>query len=136
MNLYLPSILEPYLKGISEVWEIESKRLIKNGKSPYSIENKLIWFNILQTLYLGVIYHFLGSRVVLYHFIYSLLIVLMLETINYVEHYGLLRKKDKNGNYESVKYIHSWNAPQVMSNYLLFKVQRHSDHHANSYKPY
>ena len=43
-------------QGISEVWEIEPKRLVKNGKSPYSIENKLIWYNILHALYLGAIY--------------------------------------------------------------------------------
>jgi hypothetical protein len=38
--------------------------------------------------------------------------------------------------YESIALKHSWNAPQVMSNYLFFKLQRHSDHHANAYKPY
>ncbi len=38
--------------------------------------------------------------------------------------------------YESIKMHHSWNAPQTVSNYMLFKLQRHSDHHANVYKPY
>jgi len=48
--------------------------------------------------------------------------IIYFETVNYIEHYGLLRKKDANGNYESVKVVHSWNAPQVASNYLLFKL--------------
>lgn len=64
----------------------------------------------------------------------------MFEAVNYLEHYGLLRKKLEPTNpesaYESVKITHSWNAPQVVTSYLLFKLQRHSDHHANSYKPY
>ena len=60
----------------------------------------------------------------------------MIETTNYIEHYGLLRKKDAQGIYEPVDIRHSWNAPQVVTNHMLFKLQRHSDHHANAYKPY
>lgn len=46
----------------------------------------------------------------------------MIETVNYVEHYGLLREKDADGNYEPVNIKHSWNAPQVITNYMLFKL--------------
>ena len=62
--------------------------------------------------------------------------IFYLEAINYLEHYGLLRKKLTNGEYEKVTIKHSWNAPHRFSNYLLFKLQRHSDHHENSLKPY
>eukprot|EP00345_Euplotes_harpa_P000653 CAMPEP_0168322530 /NCGR_PEP_ID=MMETSP0213-20121227/2941_1 /TAXON_ID=151035 /ORGANISM="Euplotes harpa, Strain FSP1.4" /LENGTH=135 /DNA_ID=CAMNT_0008324429 /DNA_START=765 /DNA_END=1169 /DNA_ORIENTATION=+ len=62
--------------------------------------------------------------------------IFFLETTNYIEHYGLLRVKDRNGLYESISMKHSWNAPQKYSNYLFFKLQRHSDHHTNLYKPY
>lgn len=62
--------------------------------------------------------------------------IFYLEAINYIEHYGLLRKKQDNGHYEKVTIKHSWNAAHRFSNYLLFKLQRHSDHHENSYKPY
>ena len=74
--------------------------------------------------------------------LYAFLTVFMLETINYLEHYGLERKPleyGPNGEvtvWESVTIMHSWNAPQVMSNYMFFKLQRHSDHHAYAYKPY
>ena len=60
----------------------------------------------------------------------------MLEAVNYIEHYGLLRKSDANGNFESIDNRHSWDAPQVLTNVVLFKVQRHADHHTNVYKPY
>jgi alkane 1-monooxygenase len=52
----------------------------------------------------------------------------MLETINYIEHYGLERKKLPDGEYEKVTIRHSWNAPHKFSNYILMKIQRHSDH--------
>jgi alkane 1-monooxygenase len=55
--------------------------------------------------------------------------IMYLEIINYIEHYGLKRKKLSNGEYEKVNIKHSWNAPHRFSNYLLFKLQRHSDHH-------
>ena len=62
--------------------------------------------------------------------------VIILESINYIEHYGLSRKEISPGVYEPVDITHSWNAPHRISNYLLFKLQRHSDHHENSLKPY
>jgi alkane 1-monooxygenase len=55
--------------------------------------------------------------------------IFYLEAINYIEHYGLLRKRNEKGEYEKVTIRHSWNAPHRISNYLLFKLQRHSDHH-------
>ena len=60
----------------------------------------------------------------------------ILELINYIEHYGLRRKLLPNGEYENVSIKHSWNTPHRISNYFLFKLQRHSDHHANALKPY
>ncbi|CDW72740.1 alkane 1-monooxygenase [Stylonychia lemnae] len=123
-------------EGYAETWELEKTRLALVGKSPYSLENKLILWNIGHILWLGVIYFAFGKLAAIFQISTSILNIIYFETINYIEHYGLQRKKDVNGNYESVKITHSWNAPQVASNYLLFKLQRHSDHHANSYKPY
>lgn len=62
--------------------------------------------------------------------------IFILELINYIEHYGLRRNRLQDGTYEKVNIRHSWNAPHRISNYLFFKLQRHSDHHENSYKPY
>lgn len=70
------------------------------------------------------------------HFVIAFMSVVLLEIINYIEHYGLQRKKLDNGDYENVTIKHSWNAPHRLSNYLLFKLQRHSDHHENALKPY
>jgi alkane 1-monooxygenase len=55
---------------------------------------------------------------------------------NYVEHYGLLRKKLPNGRYELCEPHHSWNTNHIYSNLISFHLQRHSDHHANALRPY
>ena len=100
--------------------------------------NRLITFNVGHVLYLTLVYLIFGGRTVVFHLLYSAMVALMYEAINYIEHYGLQRKllPGSKDVYESVKITHSWNAPQAVSNNFLFKLQRHSDHHANSYKPY
>eukprot|EP01065_Artemidia_motanka_P051075 TRINITY_DN8891_c0_g1_i1.p1 TRINITY_DN8891_c0_g1~~TRINITY_DN8891_c0_g1_i1.p1 ORF type:complete len:512 (+),score=135.97 TRINITY_DN8891_c0_g1_i1:90-1538(+) len=60
----------------------------------------------------------------------------LLEWVNYIEHYGLERKKGEDGKYEPVDPTHSWNSPHRMSNTLLLKLQRHSDHHSFAARPY
>ena len=74
-----------------------------------------------------------GWRAFKFQLIYSLIGVFFIELINYTEHYGLLRKKDRRGIYEPITEQHSWNAP---SSHLLFRIQRHSDHHMHAYRPY
>ena len=100
--------------------------------------NRMITFVLGQAAYLGLVYYIFGGRALSFHLLYSLIMTLMFETVNYLEHYGLQRKLIPGSTdvYESVKITHSWNAPHVVTNYILFKLQRHSDHHANSYKPY
>jgi len=60
----------------------------------------------------------------------------VLTSANYIEHYGLLREKQENGKYERCQPHHSWNANHIVSNLLLFHLQRHSDHHANPTRRY
>lgn len=65
--------------------------------------------------------------------IYAVCMCHWYEGINYLEHYGLRRTKDENGIYESIAYQHSWSAH---SNHVSFRIQRHADHHAHSFRPY
>ena len=81
----------------------------------------------------GVISFVFGTRALVFQVCYSLVGVFFIELINYTEHYGLLRKKDVRGIYEPITEQHSWNAP---SSELLFRIQRHSDHHMHAYRPY
>lgn len=72
----------------------------------------------------------------IFHIITAVGSIVYLEAINYIEHYGLSRKLLPNGEYEKTTILHSWNAPHRFTNYLFFKLQRHSDHHENSSKPF
>lgn len=60
----------------------------------------------------------------------------MLESVNYLEHYGLLRQKNENGRYERCSPQHSWNSDHLVTNLFLYHLQRHSDHHANPTRRY
>ena len=75
------------------------------------------------------IYFFFGKTVLLYFVIAAILGILLLETVNYIEHYGLLRKQLESGRYEPVQPHHSWNSNHVIGRLLLFELSRHSDHH-------
>ena len=65
----------------------------------------------------------------------SLWALVLLEIINYVEHYGLQRRR-VGGRWEPVREEHSWNADFTVSNWVLFNLQLHSDHHARMNKPF
>jgi alkane 1-monooxygenase len=76
--------------------------------------------------WIGLLY-FVGQGVVA---------IALLEVINFIEHYGLARRKMPNGRYEKVNPTHSWNSNFVLTNLFLFQLQRHSDHHANAVRRY
>ena len=61
---------------------------------------------------------------------------LMLETVNYIEHYGLLRRQNEHGRYEPVLPIHSWNSDHELGRIVLYELTRHSDHHFKSTRKY
>jgi acyl-CoA synthetase (AMP-forming)/AMP-acid ligase II len=96
----------------------------------------MIQWLTLEAGFIFAILVFIGRRALGVFIAQAIVAVVVLEAINYIRHYGLLRKKMPNGEYEPVTPKHSWNAPQALQNILLLNLQRHSDHHANAYKPY
>ena len=109
-------------QGYVETWDLERERLAKDGVSAFSLRNKLILWNLMCVTYCVTIWALLGNLVLAYHLVQAAFGILLFESINYIEHYGLERKLDANGNYESISIKHSWNAPQVVTNYLFFKL--------------
>jgi alkane 1-monooxygenase len=69
-------------------------------------------------------------------FFIALISVLLLESINYIEHYGLMRNKNADGKYERVELHHSWNSDHQMGRIMLYELTRHSDHHYKASKKY
>ena len=95
--------------------------------------NKMTLYFCIHVAIMATIYTFLGMESVKFQMAYALCAVIFLEMVNYVEHYGLLRKKDENGIYESITNMHSWNS---RSTKIMWRLQRHSDHHHQAYRPY
>ena len=77
-----------------------------------------------------------GFNITVYYLCSATMGFLLLETVNYIEHYGLQRKINSNGKYERVQPFHSWNSNHPIGRIMLFELSRHSDHHYNSYRKY
>ncbi len=130
------SIFYTLLQG----YEIEAKRLSKeqpNMSAPLKvINNKVFQFKFVEYSLLAGIVAVWGLSVGIFFYIGSFILSFLLESVNYMEHYGLRRKEIAPGKYELTTIRHSWNAAHRWTNGYLLKVQRHSDHHENAYKPY
>ena len=126
-----------------DAWEIEKKRLQRKKLAIWGINNMMLWYAIIPCLFVGgltllmaLIGQTLFWAVPLFFFTQAFLAFSTLEAVNYIEHYGLMRKEVSPGRYERVNPLHSWNSNHMVSNFLLFQLQRHSDHHAYAARPY
>jgi alkane 1-monooxygenase len=129
--------------GYLHAWKLERESLARKNRSPFSIHNEMIRFAIIPFLFCGLltlVFSYLLGRftweIPLFFFAQSFLAFSLLELVNYVEHYGIVRKEIAPGKYERVNPLHSWNASHLISNFFLFQLQRHSDHHAFAHKRY
>ena len=119
-----------------QAWKIESDRMRKKGKSVFSFSNKMLIYTVAQIALLASIYYFFNVQTMFYFLAAAIIGILLLETVNYIEHYGLLRKIKENGNYERVQPHHSWNSNHILGRTMLFELSRHSDHHFKASKHY
>ncbi|WP_255610537.1 alkane 1-monooxygenase [Robertkochia aurantiaca] len=131
-SFWITSVCRQY----SNAWRIQSKLLRSSGKGFFSLSNDMLWFSLFQALYLGLVFYFFGANGLLYALAFAAVGILLLETINYIEHYGLLRLKTESGRYERVREIHSWNSNHVIGRIVLYELTRHSDHHYRASKKY
>ena len=96
----------------------------------------MLIYSIVQLTVCAVVVLFFQLSGLLFFLIAATIGILLLETVNYIEHYGLLRKKRENGTYDRVRRIHSWNSNHVLGRVVLFELSRHSDHHYKPDRPY
>jgi alkane 1-monooxygenase len=125
-----------YLHNFQNAWELESKKMKRKGKGLLSFSNELIWWYSISFIFAAVCGTLWGWMGVAYFFAQSFIAFSLLEVINYIEHYGLHRRKSENGRYERTNVEHSWNSNFLLTNLFLFQLQRHSDHHANPKRRY
>lgn len=116
--------------------ELERTRLDRAGKRFWTIHNDVLnaWA-MTVVLFAGLTIAF-GWVVLPWLVVQAIVGFSLLEVVNYLEHYGLLRQREENGRYERCRPEHSWNSNNVASNVFLYHLQRHSDHHANPVRRY
>lgn len=121
---------QAYARNFMNAWRLEAERLERKGHKALSRHNELIWWYSLSALVLAgftLAFGWLGAAFFLGQ---SFIAFTLLEIVNYLEHYGLHRRKLDNGRYERTTPEHSWNSNYFLTNVFLFHLQRHSDHHA------
>ncbi|PKP25036.1 MAG: alkane 1-monooxygenase [Bacteroidetes bacterium HGW-Bacteroidetes-2] len=119
-----------------KAWQIQRELNRRNQVKWYSTKNEMLWFTLIQFAYLAGIYYFFNLITVGIAISAAVVGFLLLETINYIEHYGLLRNRLPSGRYVRVDKIHSWNSNFILGRIILYELTRHSDHHYKSSKKY
>ena len=122
--------------SLSSAWGLERARLERMGRSSWSIHNDILQAWAMTVGLFALLSVVFGPVVLPYLLLQAVIGFSLLEVVNYLEHYGLLRQKREDGRYERCLPAHSWNSNNVASNVLLYHLQRHSDHHANPTRRY
>ena len=131
-TFWIQTVFGTYTKA----WQIQKKLNQMENRSIFSVKNDMFWFTIIQISYLISIYYFFGKVGFLVALLAGIVGFLLLETINYIEHYGLKRNLLPSGRYERVSEKHSWNSNHILGRIMLYELTRHSDHHYKSQKKY
>jgi alkane 1-monooxygenase len=129
---YIRSVRDSWLSA----WHIESERLKKANLSFWSIHNEMLMYQLIQGTLLIAIGVVWGPKVLLCFIASATIGFLLLETVNYIEHYGLRRKMIEGAYYEKVMPVHSWNSNHPIGRIMLFELTRHSDHHYMASRKY
>lgn len=108
-------------------WVLERERMRIDGQPFWSLHNELLQPALITVSLWAALALWLGPQVLVFLLLASLWANFQLTSANYVEHYGLLRRKGPDGRYETCKPEHSWNSNHVFSNWATFHLQRHSD---------
>lgn len=117
-------------------WRIQLALLMKNGAGFFSFKNTMLGYLVLQLSLCVVVFLTTGVMGLVLFLGTALMGIMLLEVINYVEHYGMLRKEIEQGKYEKVMPYHSWNANYPVGRIMLFELTRHADHHYKASRKY
>lgn len=128
-----------YLRSIGgswwSAWKLESERLRQRKMPFWGLHNEMLVYQGIQLGYLALIGMTFGGTILCYYVIAALIGIHLLESVNYIEHYGLRRARIGSG-YERPLPVHSWNSNHPLGRLMLLELSRHSDHHYNATRKY
>jgi alkane 1-monooxygenase len=127
------------LGSLSSSWHLEAKRYQRKGTHPFHLGNDVLNAWLMTVVLWGGLTLWLGAGILPYLVLQGVVGFSLLEVVNYMEHYGMLRQKvgtPERQRYERVDPSHSWNSNNIATNVLLYHLLRHSDHHANPTRRY
>lgn len=137
---YNQSVYAFWIRSVSkqyvDAWKKQLELLKNQEQNFFSWKNDMLYYHLIQPLYLGVVFLWFSTHVMLFALLVGIISFLFLECINYIEHYGLRRLKTPSGRYERVQTHHSWNSNHNIGRIVLYELTRHSDHHFKSAKKY
>jgi alkane 1-monooxygenase len=122
--------------SLTSAWRLEKKRFARRGHSHWTIKNDVLNAWAMTIVLWGGVMAIFGVELFPYLVIQALVGIWLLESVNFLEHYGMRRQTLESGRYERVNPSHSWNSNNIGTNVLLYHLQRHSDHHANPTRRY
>lgn len=125
--------------SMANAWRLERRRFARRSQHPFRISNDVLNSFLMSLVLWGLLVVWLGPQIVPYLILQAVVGFTLLEAVNYLEHYGLLRQivgVPGKERYERVEPRHSWNSNNVTTNILLYHLQRHSDHHARPTRRY
>ena len=122
--------------GIRSAIELEARRLREAGKPSWHPANDLLQAWAMTLVLFGALVAWLGWAALPFLIGQAIYGSSLLELVNYIEHYGLARRRQPDGRYERCRPEHSWNSNHLVSNLVLYQLQRHSDHHAHASRSY
>ena len=131
-SFWITSVTKQYL----DAWKCQMKLLKIQNQPFFSMKNDMLWYHLIQPAYLFGVFYLFSFNVMLFAIVIGVVSFLFLESINYIEHYGLVRFKTPSGRYERVQPQHSWNSNFNIGRIVLYELTRHSDHHFKSSKKY
>ena len=116
-------------------WNIEKDILNRKNIKTFSFQNRMLHYFVLESLFLLVAYLFAGINGLIFVVFHSFVSIVLLELVNYIQHYGLERVK-QNGRYERFTDLHSWNSRHISANWSTFNLGLHAEHHQSASKHY
>src|SRR3954469_18661952 len=122
--------------SLRSAWRLEKKRLQRRGRRYLTPKNDVLNAWAMSVVLWGGLMAVFGVGLLPYLVIQAVVGIWLLESVNYLEHYGMRRQRREPGRYERVDASHSWNSNNIGTNVLLYHLQRHSDHHANPTRRY